>query len=849
MAMSWFRNLVKPSTFKRKSVAPSLPTLYSSLSLFTTESTAQFTSPADTYYAGLEPTKPNEKPRVVVLGSGWAGCRLMKDLDTKIYDVVCVSPRNHMVFTPLLASTCVGTLEFRSVAEPIGAIQPSISREPGSYFLLANCTGVDLANHEVRCETTTKGAQALDPWKFRVSYDKLVIACGAQASTFGIRGVLEHAIFLREVHHAQEIRRKLLLNLMLSEVPGMAEEEKRRLLHCVVVGGGPTGVEFSGELSDFIVKDVRRRYAHVKDYIHVTLIEANEILSSFDDRLRRYATKQLIKSGVRLVRGIVKDVQPDKIILSDGAEVPYGLLVWSTGVGPSPFVRSLELPKSPGGRIGVDEWLRVPSVPDIYAIGDCCGFLDSTGKPVLPALAQVAERQGKYLAQLLNKVGKAGGGRASSGKDIDLGDPFVYKHLGSMATIGRYKALVDLRQSKEARGLSLAGFTSWFIWRSAYLTRIPPVASATEVTASNRIYDEMKNLLHPINFKAQCFEAHSIKGSHCPSPKYENYFRRNPLSFCLPLRPPLICQCSHHFRLNLTRLREEFTQFNQGLKSSSLIRGNLYFMEKMKLIQVAFRPVSVGLSHQFWGHPMARTFSINATSGTVNNDNQNAHSFESADEFERRIFDGISGDISNPFFQKLDRLEKARGRFGPDSQLNGGNKSDVLDGLDESFSTLSDGMEGKLKKAAAYFEFNPEEIEQDDYTFRPDMNFQWGMTYEPKDLDLNKRGVWKPSKRQEFQVTTEEVLRKADFRNVRFLANFITDAGIIIKRSKTKISAKAQRKVAREIKTARAFGLLPFTTMGTKAFKFGKTMEDLDEDYEYDSHNNRMALDADVNPE
>ncbi|KAG0451491.1 hypothetical protein HPP92_026184 [Vanilla planifolia] len=426
-------------------------------------------------FVGLGPTVPGrEKPRLVVLGTGWAGCRLMKSVDTNVYDVVCVSPRNHMVFTPLLASTCVGTLEFRSVAEPVGRIQPAISHAPGSYFFLARCTSVDPDSHTVKCETVTNGSGSvpLEPWKFEVSYDKLVIALGAEASTFGIHGVKEHAIFLREVHHAQEIRRKLLLNLMLSDVPGIPEKEKRRLLHCVVVGGGPTGVEFSGELSDFIISDVFERYSHVKEYIHVTLIEANEILSSFDIRLRQYATKQLIKSGVRLVRGIVKDVEPERIILDDGTQVPYGLLVWSTGVGPSGFTKSLDLPKSPGGRIGVDEWLRVPSVQDVFAIGDCCGFLESTGQPVLPALAQVAERQGKYLAHLLNQIGKAGGGHATQAINLDLGEKFVYKHLGSMATVGRYKALVDLRQSKEAKGLSIAGFVSWFIWRSAYLTRV-----------------------------------------------------------------------------------------------------------------------------------------------------------------------------------------------------------------------------------------------------------------------------------------------------------------------------------------------------------------------------------------
>ncbi|CAI0392480.1 unnamed protein product [Linum tenue] len=528
--MAWFRTLTRMSATAKSWPPPLLPSplrtvptapvasaslLLTSLRNFSTGTAASpavedrpppHLSQSPTHCGDLGPTEGGEKPRVVVLGSGWAGCRLMKGIDTSIYDVVCVSPRNHMVFTPLLASTCVGTLEFRSVAEPVGRIQPAISREPGSYFFLSNCKGIDAKNHRVICETVTDGPNTPDPWKFNISYDKLVIALGAEALTFGIHGVKEHAIFLREVHHAQEIRRRLLLNLMLSDVPGTTEQEKSRLLHCVVVGGGPTGVEFSGELSDFIMRDVRQRHAHVKDYIRVTLIEANEILSSFDDRLRRYATRQLTKSGVHLVRGIVKDVEPDKIVLDNGTEVPYGLLVWSTGVGPSSLVKSLDLPKAPGGRIGIDEWLRVANVPDVYAIGDCSGFVESTGKPVLPALAQVsakqtiasnleffalalqfwlphsqlvifwieqvAERQGKYLAGLLNRIGKAGGGRANSGAEVDLGDPFVYKHLGSMATLGRYKALVDLRQSKEGKGISLAGFLSWFIWRSAYLTRV-----------------------------------------------------------------------------------------------------------------------------------------------------------------------------------------------------------------------------------------------------------------------------------------------------------------------------------------------------------------------------------------
>jgi len=168
----------------------------------------------------LGPTTPAEKPRLVVLGTGWAACRLLKDVDTSAYDVVCVSPRNHMVFTPLLASTCVGTLEFRSVVEPVSRIQSALATRPGSYFFLANCTGVDTRAHEVFCTAAAGDGLPSDPYHFKIAYDKLVIASGAEPLTFNIKGVKENAIFLREVSHAQEIRRKLLTNLMLSENPG-----------------------------------------------------------------------------------------------------------------------------------------------------------------------------------------------------------------------------------------------------------------------------------------------------------------------------------------------------------------------------------------------------------------------------------------------------------------------------------------------------------------------------------------------------------------------------------------------------------------------------------------------------
>ncbi|MCL7037673.1 hypothetical protein MKW94_018226 [Papaver nudicaule] len=251
----------------------------------------------------------------------------------------------------------------------------------------------------------------------------------------------------------------------------------------------------------------------------------------------------------------------------------------------------------------------------------------------------------------------------------------------------------------------------------------------------------------------------------------------------------------------------------------------------MNLIRVGARSVNGGFSAQCRQPWMIRNISSAAHSGSVNDDNRSSQPFEAADDFDRRIFSGISGSARNtdPFYQKLDKL-------GPHSRSGIGARNDYrsMDNLDENFNSLSDGMDGKLKKAANYFGFNYEELEKEDYAYRPDVNFRPGTTYETKDIDIRKAGVWKPFLKEEFTTTSEDVLKYADFRNVRFLANFITEAGIIEKRSKFKISAKAQRKIAREIKISRALGLMPFTTMGQDPFIFGKSrLENEDEEYDF----------------
>ncbi|WIA34774.1 hypothetical protein OEZ86_013079 [Tetradesmus obliquus] len=536
------------------------------------------------------------RQRLVVLGTGWAAARLLRDIDPRLYDITVVSPRNHMVFTPLLASTTVGTLEARSVALHITSIQKAL-QQPQNQYVQAEATAIFPDRQLIE-------ARSVDGVKFYIGYNKLAICTGSSGSTFGIPGVEQHAHFLRDVRHAEAIRSQLIENIALAGVPGRPVDDYNRLLHVVIVGGGPTGVEVAGELSNLINRDLKHVYPDRAKAMRVTVVEAKELLGTFDGSLREYAARKLVAQGVKLRKGVVKHVEPGCLTLTDGTVIPFGLCIWSldmlnasmrspaicllgvvkhvepgcltltdgtvipfglciwsTGVGPTPFTLSLPFAKTKVGRIAVDGYMRVlapplqqgqaghvrgegeavgvtgqvtpltkehstevsdlfdpakasgaaaaaaqsPSsssssstttttianlrpVPHIYALGDCCATTDSP----LPPLAQVAEQQGKYLASVLNAEARnlnpthgEGGGAQGSGSGGEL-QPFKYRHLGSMATVGGTSAILQLGGANSfkigaQRGLSIAGFLSWVAWRSAYLTRLGTIRARMQV--------------------------------------------------------------------------------------------------------------------------------------------------------------------------------------------------------------------------------------------------------------------------------------------------------------------------------------------------------------------------------
>lgn len=380
------------------------------------------------------------KTKLVVLGSGFGAFSCLKRLNHSYYDISVVSPRNHFLFTPLLPSTTVGTIEFRSIIEPIRNVK-------GVSFFQAKCIEIDPAKKSVLCQDTETGK------RFELSYDKLLIAVGELTNTYGIEGVKENALFLREVTDARKIRIKVIECFENASLPGITDDEKRNLLSFVVCGGGPTGVEFAAELHDFIVEDVKKKYPGLDSDVNLLLIEAGtKLLNSFDKKLSAYTMKIFRRQHIKVMTGsYITKVTSKTIFMNDGSQFDYGLLVWAAGNIATPLITSLNKSNTKHSKLLVDDFLQVINSNDVYSLGDCSEHQSGA----FPVTAQVAQQQGKYLAKQLNRI--------AAGKQPK---PFRFRDLGMLAYIGSHKALANTKQYKGS------GFTTWLFWRSVYFTKL-----------------------------------------------------------------------------------------------------------------------------------------------------------------------------------------------------------------------------------------------------------------------------------------------------------------------------------------------------------------------------------------
>ncbi|KAG5304729.1 mitochondrial NADH dehydrogenase [Histoplasma capsulatum G186AR] len=497
-----------------------------------------------------------DKPKLVILGTGWGSVSLLKTLRPGDYHVTVVSPVNYFLFTPMLPSATVGTIGLRSLVEPVRSI---VQRVRG-HFLRAEAVDVEFSEKLVEVSQLDSNGQEQ---RFYLPYDKLVIGVGSTTNPHGVKG-LEHCNFLKSIDDARKIKNKVLDNLELACLPSTSDEERRRLLSFVVCGGGPTGVEFAAEIFDMLNEDLFRSFPRIlRNEISVHLIQSrSHILNTYDQTLSEYAERRFANDQVDvLTNSRVKEVKKDKILftqIEDGKpilkELPMGFCLWSTGVSQSTFCKQLaEKLNAQTNKLTLltDSHLRVNGTPmgDVYAIGDCSSVQNNVADHIitflrtiawekgkdpekvhltfaewrnvaqrvkrrfpqasghlrrldrlfeqydkdrsgtldfdelrellvqidskltsLPATAQRANQQGKYLGLKFNKIAQAMPGMKAN--EVDYGDldeavykAFQYKHLGSLAYIGN-AAIFDFN------GVSWGGgLLGVYLWRSIYFAQ------------------------------------------------------------------------------------------------------------------------------------------------------------------------------------------------------------------------------------------------------------------------------------------------------------------------------------------------------------------------------------------
>jgi NADH dehydrogenase FAD-containing subunit len=334
------------------------------------------------------------KEKIVVLGTGWGAHAFLKSIDATMYDVVVISPRNYFTFTPMLAASAVGTVEFRSICEPIRNVNPLAN------YLESAASSINFDEKVVSCVSVKCEGTACDMTTFDLSYDYLVLAVGATTNTFGIKGVREHCQFLKQIEDAIALRKAIANCFERANIPSLREEEIRAALSFVVVGAGPTGVEFTGELRDWLEVEGRRYYGGLLKYVRLTLVEAgSSVLAVFDESLQQEAIKKLSERETSLIadgyiseeitkimlKSGVKEVGETYIEFMNGERLNYGFCVWAAGNGPIPLILDAvervdaqkDIQSKARGRVAVDGWLRMLGTQGVFSIGDCSFISES----------------------------------------------------------------------------------------------------------------------------------------------------------------------------------------------------------------------------------------------------------------------------------------------------------------------------------------------------------------------------------------------------------------------------------------------------------------------------------------
>ena len=371
-------------------------------------------------------TRTTKKPRVVILGAGFGGLTAARALAGEA-EVLIVDRHNFQTFLPLLYQVSTAGLAADHVVAPIrGAL-----RKTNVKFRMGSPISIDHKNKTVKLDSSEV-----------IEFDHLIVAMGSVTADFGVPGVTEHGLGMKSVHEAITIRAEVMRRF-----EDLARFEDDTRLSIAVVGGGPTGVEMAGALAELKRGPLHNDLAHAAEHIDIYLIEAGpRILPMFSEKLSARATRDLQKLGVHVrTSTAVREIKSRQIIIKEGEPIPAEVTVWAAGVKGEPTAATLNLPIV-GSRIASGQTLQVENYPHIWAIGDISGALAPDGR-FYPMVAPVALQQGRFVAkQILN---------LAAGKALK---EFKYRDKGSMATIGRHKAIVEVGK------FSMVGAPAWFAW-------------------------------------------------------------------------------------------------------------------------------------------------------------------------------------------------------------------------------------------------------------------------------------------------------------------------------------------------------------------------------------------------
>ncbi|MCC5926944.1 MAG: NAD(P)/FAD-dependent oxidoreductase [Bacteroidetes bacterium] len=377
----------------------------------------------------------NAKREVVIIGGGFGGIKTAKMLAKADVNITLIDKTNHHLFQPLLYQVATAALSPGDIAVPIRAI---FSKQKNVKVMLGEVVEVLEQQKVVRLKDDRL-----------IPFDTLVVACGAKYNYFGNTAWEKHAPGLKTISNALNIRERILMSLEKADQIESAEE-RQKYLNFVVIGGGPTGVEMAGAIAEIAKRNMMRDYNNFSpDQTHVYLIEAGpRILNGYDETLSEKAVGMLQELGVEVLQNTpVTNIERDKIFLV-GSVIESPNIIWAAGVVANAIIKTLDVETDRAGRAIVAPDMSLPRHRDIFVIGDAAHMLDDKGNP-LPAIAPVAMQQGKYVASLLKDASKY---------NAAVREPFRYLDKGSMATIGRARAVADIR------GFKVSGFFAWAMW-------------------------------------------------------------------------------------------------------------------------------------------------------------------------------------------------------------------------------------------------------------------------------------------------------------------------------------------------------------------------------------------------